>query len=131
VIEQDFHGLKDRPLGLSPFYVHRPDQIVGLTHLLTLALRLLLLIENKIRQALEHNGQTLTGLYEGQPSRTTDRPTGQRILRAFARAELTRVGVPVNGQRLWPLTPLPELLIQILALVRVSNKVYLQLANSP
>jgi len=131
VIEQDFHSLKDRPLGLSPFYVHRPDQIIGLTHLLTLALRLLLLIENKIRQALEHNSQTLTGLYEGQPSRTTDRPTGQRILRAFARAELTRVGVHVNGQRLWQLTPLPALLIRILALVRVSNKVYLQLANSP
>ena len=131
VVEQDFHALKDRPLGLSPLYVHRSDQITGMTHLLTLALRVLLLVQNKVRQALEQQGQTLTGLYEGQPGRVTDRPTGQRILRAFARAELTRVGMEMEGQRLWQLTPLPPLLIQVLALLGVPNHVYFQLGNSP
>jgi len=131
VVEQDFHALKDRPLGLSPLYVHRSDQITGMTHLLTLALRVLLLVQNKVRQALEKEGQTVTGLYEGQPGRATDRPTGQRILRAFVRAELTRVGREMGGQRLWQLTPLPSLLIQILALLGVPNHVYFQLGNSP
>lgn len=131
VVEQDFHALKDRPLGLSPLYVHRTDQITGMTHLLTLALRVLLLVQNKVRQALEQEGQTLTGLYEGQPGRVTDRPTGQRILRAFVRAELTRVGMATGGQRLWQLTPLPPLLIQILTLLGVPNHVYSQLGNSP
>jgi transposase len=131
VVEQDFHNLKDRPLGLSPLYVHRSDQIVGMTHLLTLALRVLLLLQNKLRQALEQDGQTLTGLYESQPGRATDRPTGQRILRTFARAELTRVGMHVEGQRHWQLTPLSPLIIQILALLRVPIHVYYQLGNSP
>jgi len=36
-LERDFHELKDRPLGISPLYVRRDDQVVGLTHLLTLA----------------------------------------------------------------------------------------------
>ena len=37
--------VKDRPLGIRPLYVRRDDQIVGLAHLLTLALRVLTLFE--------------------------------------------------------------------------------------
>src|SRR6516162_5814830 len=37
-LERDFHLLKDRPLGFRPFFVRRDDQIVGLAHLVTLAL---------------------------------------------------------------------------------------------
>ena len=36
-----FHLLKDEPLGIRPLYVRRDDQVQGLTHLVTLALRVL------------------------------------------------------------------------------------------
>lgn len=130
-IERDFHLIKDRPLGLSPLYVHRPDQIVGLTHLLTIALRLLTLLETKTRWALKEAGETLTGLYEGQPNRATDQPTGLRLLRAFARAEIARVGIQVGDQWHWRLTPLSDLLIRILTLIGLPGQVYAQLGNSP
>jgi len=35
--------------------------------------------------------ETLKGLYPGQPNRATARPTGKRLLRAFARANITCV----------------------------------------
>ncbi len=44
-MENTFHLLKDRPLGISPLYVRNDDQITGLTRLLTLALRILTLIQ--------------------------------------------------------------------------------------
>ena len=44
-VERAFHQLKDQPLGIRPLYVHRDDQVRGLTHLLTLALRVLTLFE--------------------------------------------------------------------------------------
>jgi len=131
-IERDFHLIKDQPLGFSPLYVQRDDQIVGLTHLLTIGLRLLTLIETKVRDALQQTQASLTGLYEGQPNRTTARPTGVRLLRAFTRAEISRVGVQMpDGQWHWRLTPLSDLLIQILTLLGLSEQVYMQLGNSP
>ncbi len=51
-LEQDFHLLKDRPLGISPLYVSNDDQILGLTRLLSLALRLLTLIQTRVRYGL-------------------------------------------------------------------------------
>jgi transposase len=130
-VERDFHLIKDRPLGLSPLYVHRDDQIVGLTHLLTIALRLLTLIEVQARDSLQQAQATLVGLYEGQPNRVTDKPTGLRLLRAFSRAEISRVGLETPaGQWQWRLTPFPDLLIQILALLGLPESVYSQLGNS-
>jgi transposase len=130
-VERDFHLLKARPLGLSPLYVYRPAQITGLTHLLTLALRVLLLLETTVREGLRQSQQTLIGLYEGQPTRATDRPTALRLLRAFARAEISRIGIPVADQWQWRLTPLSDLLRRILALAGLPDRLYLQLGNSP
>ncbi|MEP7190022.1 MAG: IS1634 family transposase, partial [Roseiflexaceae bacterium] len=47
--ERGFHLLKDRPLGIRPLFVRKDSQIIGLTRLLTLALRLLTLIEIQVR----------------------------------------------------------------------------------
>jgi len=70
-LERDFHLVKDRPLGISPLYVRRDDQITGLTHLLMLALRVLTLIETQVRIKLRMTGEQLSGLYEGQTDRSS------------------------------------------------------------
>lgn len=104
-LERDFHLVKDLPLGLSPLFVWKGDQITGLTRLLTLGLRLLTLIEIQVRQELAREEETVAGLYEGQPNRTTARPTGKRLLKAFARAKITLTWVETA---LVPEVPLPE-----------------------
>lgn len=58
-LERDFHLVKDRPIGIRPLYVRRDDQIIGLTHLLTLALRVSTLIETQVRQGLARERATL------------------------------------------------------------------------
>lgn len=52
-VEHGFHRLKGAPLSLDPLFVKRDDQVVGLTHLLTIAVRLLTLIEFVVRRALK------------------------------------------------------------------------------
>jgi transposase len=79
-LERDFHLVKALPLGLSPLFVWKSEQITGLTRLLTLALRLLTLLETQVRRGLEQTQEPVAGLYEGAPTRTTERPTGTRIL---------------------------------------------------
>jgi transposase len=129
-LERDFHLLKDRPLGISPLYVRRDDQIIGLTHLLTLALRLQTLLEMQLRQQLAETDEPLTGLYEGQPKRTTDRPTATRVLKAFARAEITLTRIEMGERHLWHVTPLPELLVRILRYAGLPISLYTALAEN-
>jgi transposase len=129
-LERDFHLVKDRPIGISPLYVRRDDQIIGLTHLLTLALRLLTLIESQVRRGLAQAGEVLSGLYEGQPRRTTDRPTGVRLLKAFARAEITLTRIEMGPQVMWHITPLSGLLERILAYLGLSASLYQRLAEN-
>lgn len=128
-LERDFHLVKDRPLGLRPLFVWQDDQITGLVRLLTLALRLLTLIETQVRRGLATESQSLTGLYEGQPGRATARPTGKRILLAFARAKITLTQIQLDTTTHWHVTPLSSLHKQILGYLRLPLALYLDLAQ--
>ena len=129
-LERDFHLVKDLPLGLHPLFVWKEEQIKGLTRLLTLALRLLTLLETQVRRGLEQTQEPLAGLYEGSPTRTTERPTGTRILKAFARAPLTLTRVEMGGGISWHLTPLSPLHEQLLRHLHLPTSLYTALADN-
>jgi hypothetical protein len=120
----DFHLVKDLPLGLSPLFVWKAEQITGLTRLLTLALRLLTLLETQVRRGLEQAHAPVAGLYEGSPTRTTERPTGTRILQAFARAQITLTYVRLGRRTCWYLTPLSPLHEQLLRHLHLPTSLY-------
>ncbi len=124
VLERDFHLVKDLPLGLSPLFVWKDEQIKGLTRLLTLALRVLTLIESQVRNTLTQSHESMKGLYEGQPNRATNRPSGKRLLKAFARAKITLTGVETHAGVQWHVTPLSPRLQQILHYLRLPLSLY-------
>lgn len=131
-LEHDFHRVKDRPIGLSPLFVWRDDQLLGLTRLLTLALRLLTLIETQVAQGLAAEARHLTGLYEGQPQRATAHPTAARLLRALGCAEITLTKIHSTTHTEWHLSPLPPWLTYILAYLKLPPDLYESLTeNSP
>ncbi len=126
-VERAFHQLKDQPLGIRPLFVHRDDQIRGLTHLLTLALRVLTLFEVLVRRGQDQDRAALAGLYPGQTKRTTDRPTAQRVLEAIAREGVTLIQeVSDHGCR-WYLTALPLLVKRVLGYLGLSDDLYTRL----
>ena len=129
-LEGDFHLLKDLPLGLSPLFVWQAKQITGMTRLLTLALRLLTLLETQVRRGLEQTQEPIAGLYEGAPTRTTERPTGTRILQAFARAQITLTHVRRGRSTSWDLTPLSPLHMQLLRHLHLPPSLYTALADN-
>ncbi len=123
-VERDFHLLKDQPLGIQPFYVREEEQIIGMTRLLTLALRVLTLSEVQVRSGLEESEEELRGLYEGQPNRKTGQPTAVRWLKAITRMEITATQVELGKEVCWHLTDLPPLLTKIMKLLQLSPKLY-------
>ncbi len=127
-IELDFRRLKGRPLGLRPVYIHRDDHTIGLSRLLTLALRILTLTEFIVREQLQLQQEHLRGLYPGQPKRATDRPTTERLLQVFKGIDLSRVSI--GDQLLRHITGLSLLQHHILELLGISGDIYKHLASS-
>jgi transposase len=130
LVERGFGRLKGKPLSLSPMYVQSDQRATGLIHLLSLALRILTLLEWRCRQRLADQHESLPGLYAGNPKRTTSRPTAEALLQAF---QLIHLSIVMLGQQTHRhITPLSELQKRILGLLDVSPAIYDRLgADSP
>jgi transposase len=126
-IERSMARLKGRPLGLRPVFVHREDHVTGLVRLLSLALRVLTLTEFVVRRSLQVEQDELTGLYPGNPTQATHRPTSTRLLKAFKGITLSFIDLP--GQHICHVTPLTPLQNRILQLLRFSDAIYTELTN--
>ncbi len=126
IVERGFLRMKDRPIGIAPMYVHRDDHRIGLIRLFSLALRVVTLLEYVVQQTLARENKTLYGLYEGNPKRGTQRPTAERLLRAFRGLHLSvvRWGEQIHHQ----VSSLSQLQKDILHLLGFSEETYTILA---
>jgi len=118
-VERSFGRLKGRPLSLTPMYVQRDDHATGLIRLLSIALRVLTLLECVGRRQLATEGAQLAGLYAGNPRRETARPTAERLLEALRDITLTIMAGPQRADRhVTALSPLqrmftPQAMVQV------------------
>lgn len=83
LIERSFRRLKNKPLSLTPMYLDSDVRIKGLIRLLTIALRILVLLEYHVRERLRQAGEKLSGLFPGNPKRSTASPTAEMMLQVF------------------------------------------------
>ncbi len=114
-VERSLGRLKGQPLSLTPMYVQRDDHATGLIRLLSIALRVLTLLEFVGRRQLAAAGAKLAGLYAGNPRRETARPTAERLLEAFRDITLTISEGPEQTTRhLTTLSPLQQRILEIL-----------------
>ena len=83
--------------------------------LLSIALRVLTLLEFVGRRQLATEGAKLAGLYAGNPKRETDRPTAERLLEAFQDITLTIIKGPQQTARhVTALSPLQQRILEVL-----------------
>ena len=107
--------------------MQRDDQVVGLTRLLSVAVRILTLMEFVVRRSLKQQEATLVGLYKDQPRKATATPTAERLLQAFVPITLTQVQLPEQVVRhVTALTPVQQ---HILALLDLPSDLYTSLAQ--
>jgi transposase len=67
LLEHYFGRLKGKPLSLTPMYLEDDRRVTGLTHLLSIGLRILTLLEHIARSHLAEKNEKLSGLYAGNP----------------------------------------------------------------
>jgi transposase len=124
-LEDNWSRLKGQPLGLTPMYLQYESRVLGLVLLLSLALRLLTVLEWTVRQKLQESKETLKGLYAGQSGRQAKRPSAELLLRAFQGISL--VIVEAAGQRVVQVTPLTDLQQKLLDLWDLPPDLYQRL----
>jgi len=127
LVERSLGRLKGQPLSLSPLYVERDDHATGLIRLLSIALRVLTLLEFVVRRQLGQAEEVLIGLYAGNPKRATARPTTERLLEAFGGITLTIIVEPHQTRR--HLTTLSPLQQRILSLLGFPSTIYTKLCG--
>jgi transposase len=129
--ERPFARLKGPLLAMLPLYVQRDDHAKGLIHLLSIGLRALSITEFVTRRSLAEANQTLIGLYDGNPKRSTVTPSAELLLQAFdditLSIHLNQEGIVVAQY----LTPLNEVQVRILELVGLSPDIYYCLTGIP
>jgi transposase len=125
-IERIFNRLKSR-VHIAPLFVKRNEQIEGLTYLLTLGVRVLTVTEFVLRRSLEREQARLPGLHPENKHKMTDKPTAERILKAFADISLTIIKNATGEDILRRLTPLSGLQEDILQRLGLDVALYGQL----
>lgn len=120
--EHGFHRLKGGLLAITPLFLKDDNRIRGLLLLLGVALQVLTLTEFVARRSLAATGETLKGLYAGNPNRATNRPTAERLLKAFDDITLYRHESPT--QVWYEVTELSPSQRRILQLLGVPESIY-------
>jgi transposase len=126
LVEQGMRRLKGRALALTPLYLKCEPRIVGLIFLLSIALRVLVLMQFVARENLQQEGPPLKGRYPGQPGRQTTRPTTEMMLPVLRGITLSRI--TVNGETYEPLTPLTPVQERIVGLIGLPPETFSRLA---
>jgi transposase len=125
-VERLFNRLKSR-VHIAPLFVKRNEQIEGLTYLLTLGVRVLTVTEFVLRRSLEQDQVRLAGLHPENKHKMTDKPTAERILKAFTDISLTIIKNAAGEDILRRLTPLSSLQEDILQRLGLGAALYSQL----
>jgi transposase len=125
-VERIFHRLKSR-VQIAPLFVKLNEQIEGLTYLLTLGVRVLTVTEFVLRRSLEQAQARLPGLHPENKQKVPDKPTAERILKAFSDVSLTIIKSASGEEILRRLTPLSRLQEDILQRLGLGATLYAQL----
>jgi len=112
-VERIFHRLKSR-VHIAPLFVKLNDQIEGLTSLLTLGVRVLTVMAFVLRRSLHNDQAKRPGLHLENKAKMTDKPTAERILKAFSDVSLTIIKNAAGEEILRRLTPLSGLQEELL-----------------
>ncbi len=127
--ERNYHRLKSDPLGIGPIFVRKDDQIIGKTHLLTLAARVESVIEFEVARGLKAEEKKMAGLHAGLPKQQTATPTAPTLLAAIARFEITLTLLELHNVTTTHLTPLPDLLVDVLRYLHLPLTLYFDLQD--
>lgn len=121
-IEHKFDELMNRITALLPVFLKKEQRIKALIRLLLLALKFVSVIQYQARQYLKKNKEMMNEIYAGNPTRATDKPTTNLMLKAFRNIHLNIVSI--NGTIFISITDLKPIQMKIIKALDLSFEIY-------
>ena len=122
IIEHAFHRLKGNCLSLSPIYIQKDNRIDGFVKLLTIALRVLVVIDKTVQDSIMRRGKKLSGLFRYNPKKELVKPKAERIIEYFKGIFVSKVAM--GNQYFTSIIGLEEKHMEILGLLNLSVEIF-------
>lgn len=122
-IEHLFDFMLNRDAGILPIYLQQEHRIKGLIRLLSVGMKFIMLLQYRVREALQTKKKQLKELYPGNKNRSTNMPTTPMLLRIFKGIGIAFLNSTEQGIQM---TELKEVQKEILELLGIPN-VYQQI----
>ena len=90
-------------------------------------MRILCLLEFRVRKRLDDKDEPLAGIYRANPKRATAKPTAEMMLKAFEWINLTVIFI--DDKKRCVLSPLSAVQERILSLLGFTTTIYLALSG--
>ncbi len=122
VVEHAFHRLKGKCLSLTPIHLQKDERIDGLVKLLTIPLRILVVIDKTLQDAIAQRKENLSGLFRYNPKKKLAKPKAERIIEYFSGIYVSKVAV--GNQFYSRIIGLEDKHLEILGLLNLSVDIY-------
>lgn len=122
-IEDRFNDLKNKVTQLIPIFLQKDNRIRSLINLMMVGLKIICIMEVKVAQTLKQTGEKLSGLFSGNPKRSTEKPTAKSMLTRFREISFS-LFILNNVPQSIAMTPLDNTQIKILALLGFDHNIY-------
>jgi len=122
-IEDRFNDLKNKVTQLIPIFLQKDNRIRSLINLMMVGLKVICIMEVTVAQALKKAEKKLSGIFAGNPKRSTQKPTAKSMLTRFREISFSLFMLNNVPQSI-ALTPLDNTQIQILSLLGFDHNIY-------
>ena len=128
-VEYRFDQLHNKTAALMPIYLQKDNRIKALIRLLMVSIKVLSLIEYQARETLKNTQSQVKELFPGNPTRKTNKPTAEMILRAFGNISLVINELKDNAKHI-EVSKLSHSQIYLLKIMGVKHSIYQDFCNS-
>lgn len=123
-IESRFNDLRNKVVPLVPIFLSKDNRIEALVNLLMICLKVCCVIEFKVAKQLDEQKEELAGIYEGNPKRSTAKPTAKRLLKQFCNISLVIITLTQGTSPQVLLTDLTDVQLKITKLLAFEPSIY-------
>lgn len=123
-VESRFNDLRNKVVPLVPIFLSKDNRIEALINLLMICLKVCCVIEFKVAKQLNEQEEELAGIYEGNPKRSTAKPTAKRLLRQFRGISLVIIALTQGTKPQILLTDLTKVQLKIIQLLGFEPTIY-------
>lgn len=123
-VERRFDDLRNKVVPLVPIFVKKDNRVEALINLLMICLKICAVMEYKVAKQLQLKEEELDNIYEGNPKRSTARPTAKRMLNSFKGISLVLIPNPNQPIPDIRMTELKTVQLKIIELLGFKDDIY-------